>query len=205
MKKLVFVLVCVGLLSCQSREEKIADLIKKEMFKTLYDFESYEPIETSKLDSAYTTIYQDPIIRGRAIEIIATMEIGNKYIKECEEHVRTIEIWGDSYTTRARNKVNEAREELSKSVAVLEKIVQTVAAAQKVIKEESEKFVPSFMGWSVIHEFRCKTKGGNFDIGKYKYVFTPKLDEILYTIDLNSESETEIRSKIDEALAEKKE
>ena len=61
------------------------------------------------------------------------------------------------------------------------------------------------MGWSVIHEFRCKTKGGHFDIGKYKYVFTPKLDEILYTIDLNSESETEIRSKIDEALAEQKE
>ena len=37
------------LVGCQSREEKAAELIKQEMFKTLYDFESYEPIET-KID-----------------------------------------------------------------------------------------------------------------------------------------------------------
>ncbi len=202
MNKVLFVLACVCLFSCQSREEKIAALIRDEMFKTLYDFESYEPIETSKLDSAYTTIYQDSTIKAHAILILATMEAADEWVKECEEHVRTIEIWGDSYTARARNKVNEAKEEISKTITILEKSVELVKESQKIIKEESENFIPTFIGWSVIHEFRCKTKGGNFDLRKFEYIFTPQLDKILYTIDLESKSEKELKSKIDEALEE---
>ena len=56
-KILSFLFVFLLLCSCQSREEKVAELIKQEMFKTLYDFESYEPIET-KIDSAFTSISQ---------------------------------------------------------------------------------------------------------------------------------------------------
>lgn len=37
---------------CKSKEEKALEIIKNEMFKTLYDFESYQPIET-KIDSAF--------------------------------------------------------------------------------------------------------------------------------------------------------
>ena len=36
--------------SCKSREDKVAETIKSEMFKNLYDFESYQPIET-KIDT----------------------------------------------------------------------------------------------------------------------------------------------------------
>lgn len=38
--------------SCMSKEEKAAQLINTEMSKTLYDFDSYEPIET-KVTEAY--------------------------------------------------------------------------------------------------------------------------------------------------------
>ncbi len=37
--------------ACTSREEKVAETIKNEMFKTLYDFESYQPVET-KIDTS---------------------------------------------------------------------------------------------------------------------------------------------------------
>jgi hypothetical protein len=210
MKKVLFFLVIGCIISCKSNtesknesisnEEKILELIKDDMFKTLYDFESYEPIETSKIDSAYTTIYQDSIIREEAVKIIATMEICDKILNECEEHYRTIEIWGDSYTVRARNKVNEAREELSKNLTYAEKALAMVKDAQKTIKKESENFAPNFIGWSVTHKFRCKTKGGAYDLGEYKYIFSPQLDKILYTIDLESEIDEKISSIIDEVL-----
>ena len=61
MKKILFLMaITIMLVGCQSREEKAAELIKQEMFKTLYDFESYEPIET-KIDSAFTSIYSDTL------------------------------------------------------------------------------------------------------------------------------------------------
>ena len=43
--------ICLTFLGCTSREEKANKLIKQDMFKTLCDFECYEPIET-QLDSA---------------------------------------------------------------------------------------------------------------------------------------------------------
>ena len=44
-----------------SKEEKAAQLINTEMSKTLYDFDSYEPIET-KVTEAYQTclLYTSP-------------------------------------------------------------------------------------------------------------------------------------------------
>jgi MFS superfamily sulfate permease-like transporter len=44
--------------SCQSKEEKAAELIKAELSKTLYDFDSYEPIKTT-VTEAYNTANND--------------------------------------------------------------------------------------------------------------------------------------------------
>ena len=205
MKKILLLLACVCLLSCQSKEEKISELIKEEMFKTLYDFASYEPIETSKIDSAFSTIYQDSIIRSKAVIIIASLKLSKEYLKECEEHYQTIEIWRDSYTDRARNKVNEAREKLSKLIVNVENALKVGKDAQLGIREESKNFAPQFIGWSVTHKFRCKTKGGAYDLANYQYIFSPELDKILYSTDLESEDNEKIKTIIDEALEAKDE
>lgn len=62
MKKLLLLLVTTSifLVGCKSKEEKAQEAIKKEMFKTLYDFNSYEPIET-KVDSSFYSIYTDTV------------------------------------------------------------------------------------------------------------------------------------------------
>ena len=78
-KILSFLFVFLLLCSCQSREEKVAELIKQEMFKTLYDFESYEPIET-KIDSAFTSIYTDSIIKSYAY-------IARAFLDDVEENL----------------------------------------------------------------------------------------------------------------------
>ncbi len=60
-KVLPIILIAVIFTACQSKEEKLNKLIKDDLFKTLYDFESYEPIETI-IDSAFTSIYRDSTI-----------------------------------------------------------------------------------------------------------------------------------------------
>lgn len=49
---ILLVLAIVSFSACKSNEQKAAALIKDYMFKNLFDYESYEPIETS-IDSAY--------------------------------------------------------------------------------------------------------------------------------------------------------
>lgn len=199
-KVLLLFFACACLFSCQSRDAKISKLIKEEMFRTLYDFESYEPIETSKIDSVYTTIYTDSIIVEQAARIVAAMAIGEEYLEEIEEHNRTIEIWEDSYSSTARRKVNNARDELRGILEKLEKTLKIVSEATDNIVEEYEKFDSEFIGWSVIHKFRCKNKGGNFDLGTYKYVFDPKFEKILYTVDENSNDNEKVNSVIKEII-----
>jgi PBP1b-binding outer membrane lipoprotein LpoB len=41
------------LTGCKSKEEKALEAIKDEMFKTLYDFESYQPVETKIIVHSY--------------------------------------------------------------------------------------------------------------------------------------------------------
>ena len=69
MRKILFLMIFALIMAgCKSREEKVAEVIKQEMFKTLYDFESYEPIET-KIDSAFTSIYTDTLALLYANEV----------------------------------------------------------------------------------------------------------------------------------------
>ena len=56
-----FILAAMMVSACASREEKVAEKIKNEMFKNLYDFESYQPIET-KIDTLKRDKYGDTLI-----------------------------------------------------------------------------------------------------------------------------------------------
>lgn len=82
-------LLSLCLSSCKSKEEKAADLIRTELSKTLYDFDSYEPIET-KVSEAYLTADNDSTCMAMAMAIAYGMKQGEKYIedaKEAQEHM----------------------------------------------------------------------------------------------------------------------
>lgn len=53
------------MVACQSKEEKAAELIKNELSKTLYDFESYSPIETT-VTEAKLSVYTDTVCWKKA-------------------------------------------------------------------------------------------------------------------------------------------
>lgn len=55
MKQLIFAFsVCAFILSsCQSKEDKAKELVKDDLYKSLHDFSSYEPVEWTELKPTY--------------------------------------------------------------------------------------------------------------------------------------------------------
>lgn len=203
-KILSFLFVFLLLCSCQSREEKVAELIKQEMFKTLYDFESYEPIET-KIDSAFTSIYTDPIIKSYAYIARAFLDDVEENLDKIKDDRNTMEIWSDSYSSLGRSKYNEALKNYGERLDKTKRYMEVVNNYMDSIKIISSNFKPEFYGWKASHKFRCKNKGGNFDLGNYIYVFDKKMNSIIYKEDIDDDSNNKIRNIIDEAINSKDE
>lgn len=200
MRTILFILLSVVLFSgCKSREEKVAELIKQDMFKTLYDFESYEPIET-KIDSAFTSIYTDSTIIAYAYIARHFLDDVQDDLEKVKEAQRTAKIWSDSYSSYGRSEYEKAYNE---SKEYLEKVNSNMSIVNNYvdsIKAASSNFVNEFCGWKATHRFRCKTKGGNFDLGDYIYIFDKDLKRIIHKEDANDDSNSKIKSLIDEAI-----
>ena len=99
---IIMALTAIFILSgCKSKEEKALEAIKNEMFKTLYDFESYQPIET-KIDSAFLSAYTDSIIIKHGYILNELLKEANEALSEIKEANRSIEIWSDSYSSYGR-------------------------------------------------------------------------------------------------------
>lgn len=203
-KILSFLFVFLLLCSCQSREEKVTELIKQEMFKTLYDFESYEPIET-KIDSAFTSIYTDSIIKSYAYIARAFLDDVEENLDKIKDDRNTMEIWSDSYSSLGRSKYNEALKNYGERLDKTKRYMEVVNNYMDSIKIISSNFKPEFYGWKASHKFRCKNKGGNFDLGNYIYVFDKKMNSIIYKEDIDDDSNNKIRNIIDEAINSKDE
>lgn len=203
MKKIILLLFITALmLSCRSKEDKALALIDKDMFRTLFDYSSYEPIET-KVDSAFTSIYRDPLIKEQAVRAIALFELHEEIMDKVNEAFRYAKIYEGNYYLRSEfNKyIAEANSELENARVNLEKLKMVNNSIVSLVKD----FVPIFIGWEVRHRFRCKNRGGNFLIGDYLYIIDEKFKEIIYRENLDDEDIQKIRECIDDAIENEEE
>ena len=95
MRKAIYVLFTSIFLfaACKSKEEKAAELIRNELSKTLYDFDSYQPIETSVIE-AKMNAFNDSSCWKKGAVLAYGMQKLLKYMdmyKDAKEHM---EIWG---------------------------------------------------------------------------------------------------------------
>ena len=203
-KILVFGIIALLFVACKSKEEKANELIKAELYKTLYDFQSYEPIETI-IDSAFTSIYRDTTILSHAYFLKACLDKGSEYMEEVRDGLSSMEIWSDSYSSYGRGKYYNAKEKVETNLEKVKFYQQKIEETTLLMKEEIDKFNPSFCGFQAKHKFRCKTKGGNSAIANYLYIIDAKFKTILSVSDLDDEDELKIRKLIDEAKEYEKE
>lgn len=201
MKKIIFItLSAIFVLSgCKSKEDKALEVIKNQMFQTLYDFESYQPIET-KIDSAFLSIYTDSAIIRHGYIINELLEKVNKAFDEINEYKNSMEIWSDSYSSYGIKKFYEAKEKYGKKIEEAKLYSKMINAESDTIKLLAQNITPDFYGWKVAHKFRCKTKGGNSEIGNYIYYFDKKIKNIIYQEDIDNEDLIRAKEFIKESL-----
>jgi hypothetical protein len=188
-------------MSCQTKEDKANKLIKENMYKTLYDFASYEPIETI-IDSAFTSIYRDSSILHKAHMIDVLLDLSSEYLEKAKDSSSSMEIWSDSYSysSYGRSKYNSARDEVNEFLGKSKNYLNITYLYQDSIKIEVSNFTKTFIGWQANHKFRCKTKGGSSSLADYIYVFDKEFKKILYYEDTDDEKVKTAKKLIDEMI-----
>lgn len=181
---------------CKSKEDKAAELIKTELSKTLYDFDSYQPIETI-VKEAKGTAYNDSLCWAKAAVLSVGME---QYIEKAHEATQSVEraqIWGapsyysSSYSDRkfyeymkeGRNNIVEANLAAMVCNGIADSLNRMIQGLDTT----------NIIGWEVQHSFRCKTRGGDSEIAHYRYVIDKKFKKVLIQEDTESKNDKHIR------------
>ncbi len=180
----------VMLISCQSKEEKAAEFIKNELSKTLYDFESYQPIETT-VTEAKMTMFNDSVCWRKAAALVYGVKEASEYFDKADRAEAYMNIWGSpsyyssTYSDSQYYKYKEEyKENLEKAINAFE-VCDSIAAQLKgqIAKLDTAKVI----GWEAIHRFRCKTSGGNSTIKDYRYVLDKDFKTIILQEDMDEE------------------
>lgn len=193
MKNYLFLLVLSFsfiLVGCKSNVEKAEELIRIDMNKTLYDIESYSPIETTVVE-AKSNMYNDSAIFYNAVFIRLSMDDLSKVLKEVGEANEHMDIWGPPTlysSTYSDNQYNKYKEEFVNKYHEAKKIRSRIALLADETKELISKLDTTVViGWEVDHRFRCKTKGGSSTIGDYKYFIDKGFKKIMLCYDKDNE------------------
>ncbi|MBD5196246.1 MAG: hypothetical protein HDS89_02205 [Bacteroidales bacterium] len=199
-------LASLSLTSCKSKDEKAAELIKTELSKTLYDFASYEPIETT-VTEAYQTAYNDSTCFNMAVALAYGMQKASELLDEATEAKEHAEIWGPpTYysSTYSDNQFRKYQSEMTKKRDEAFAAIQVVNTMGKALQDSISKLDKSkVIGWDVKHRFRCKTRGGSSTIGDYRYVISPDFKKIIFYEDTDEKIYSTGREIIEMALEHK--
>lgn len=173
MKKLFYflaaVIVAVTVTSCKSKEEKAAELIKQELSHVLYDFESYEPIETVVTEAKHIPT-NDIACVNKALDAITYHELAVEYATKST--LETMDIWFSStpFSYDALKKANICIKKYNSSIDDLKIMMKNTNPSETV-------------GYNVEHTFRGKTMGGFWSIGHYRFVVDKKIKKIIFYVD----------------------
>lgn len=207
MKKIHLLILVIILpliiISCKSKEDKATDLVKNELSKSLYDFESYEPIET-KVSEAYQTAYNDTTCYRLAMAVAYAMDKSSKAFDEAKEAREHMDIWGpptyysssysDSQYRKYRDKAKEKSEEALIAYELFKTMGKTLEDSTKVLDDKK------VIGWEIKHRFRCKTRGGQNTIADYRYVVDPDFKVVYFCEDTDDDDYKQARGIIESAL-----
>jgi hypothetical protein len=175
--------------ACKSKEEKATELIKMELSKTLYDFGSYEPIETT-ITEAYNTVYNDSACFIKAMAVAYGAEQVSSALNQAKNASDNMAILGapryysSEYSDHQYYKYKSEREDKLR-------VARTSLLLMKIISQSLEDTIPDFdgkkiIGWEVKHKFRCKTRGGIASIGDYRYIISSDFKNVLLQEDLDN-------------------
>lgn len=186
MTKKLFLYLISALVICgcgKNIEEQAQEAVKNELHKTLYYFDSYEPLET-KVDSAFNTPENNPDVNEFMRSVWEQMDQVKEFAAELEDAERTIASLSDARKLGG-SFAYDYNEAVKDKVYVETKIKDNL----KVVYENALKFSKfisqadsSFIGWRVMHTYRAKTRGGDPSIGREVYIFSKDFKKVLLNL-----------------------
>lgn len=186
---LLFIFPFLLIIGCKSNEEKADELIKTELSKKLYDYDSYQPIETI-VTEAKMTRFNDSTCweQGRLLDF--SMQKAQEYFKEYKMSVSSMDLWiPSSFSTSYSN--SQYYKYKNESIENLLNVEKAYRFSSKIASELSDRITTldstKVIGWNVIHRFRCKTRGGQADIANYRYVIDEDFSHILIREDMDAD------------------
>lgn len=201
----LIVVVSLLIYSCKSKEDRAEELIRTELSKTLYDFESYQPIET-KVSVAKCNMYNDTACWRLGKTLAYGMEQFLEYKEKIENAREHMSIWGrptyysSSYSDNQYYKYKaEAEDAVTRAMASL--------LVNKQIADELRDSVNALdttlvIGWEVVHDFRCKTRGGSPEIGHYRYIISRDFKTVYICEDTESSRDKHTREALETILTD---
>lgn len=200
MKKLLFIIVSIFIISgCKSREEKAAELIKKDLLSQ-HNISGYEAVET-KIDSAFISAHTDSIILNLANRINTRItDEAELYLLKLKEKESLINLFKTSGLTNSDELFIQAAYEFKDYSDKLSACYKTMQLDQDSIIERAKTLSKDFSGWQVSHAFKFNGDDGESYTADYIYVFDKDFNKILYSANINDENYISVKSLIDEAL-----
>lgn len=202
MKKTIsFILLTLLVLSgCNSKEDKIEELIKSDMNVWLYDFKSYEPTQT-QIDSAFYNIHGDYNVREKITKLIKLKKEFEELDIETEDLEMSTMMYSGLSSAPAVNMYNKYSKDLSENQEKLKTIENNIEKIKNEIISIHDKAPRrEFIGWGVVHYFKCNTQEGLPYIGQIAYIVDKDIKKILFKIDMTDPDEIEIDETIDEII-----
>ena len=173
-------------------------MIDKRMYNTLYDYDSYQPIET-RVSEAYSTLYNTDSIRAMAILLKRYLDEANDYKSKADDAKSTMDIWSDSYTSYGRSKYRDARKEwIDNSILYFSETKLAFTLTMLAYESIKDFHGEPLDGWEVYHRYRCKSKGGSALLCEEYFYVDKDIKTITKVIDLDDEEYKTSKSLINE-------
>ena len=182
MNKVFLILIAtLILMSCESREKKIQMAISQELKGVLYSFDSYEPIKT-KIDSAYSTPYIDPMVKDLILSMGTLSPELEKATIDYNNALSHIALWN----TNSAFSRQQREEAIFKRDAAKNRILAIQSQLKSIMKElytrvnEDNVKDKEFIGWFVTQRYKCNTRGGYPDFGDDVFVFNENITDCIF-------------------------
>lgn len=188
MKKILsFVAVVITAVSCSpSLESKAELLIQKNVKNSLYVPDSYDPVSTTALDSAFTPL-DAPEFYEKTLQLVKLGVEIDKCDREAAHEQSSMALWSGPYRSAyAKAEYNEAKAKYEKYMETKKKaeakVMEIVEELRKLASQE-----PKFIGYKVTHRYRAQTNGGTTQFGQTLFLFDENVEKTLAMYNVESD------------------
>ena len=166
--------------------DKAKTLIKKELYLTLNDFNSYQPVSYSKVEKLYTDPFEDEQIQKEYNEL-------NSYKDKTGEWSKYLSL-NDTITTdsiyKSVMKLGDYASEKklyssAQSYFEIASKLQMYKFCQFIVLKSLNQFKPEFIGMKVIHKYRAKNSLGGYVLKTAEFRFNKNMTVIIKVVDLD--------------------